>query len=356
MKITIQKLLFLIFCCITLQSFCQITIDKNDMPASGNTFVISIINNMHGLNPSVTGQNVIWDFSQLNLNTQTVDTFFSVYSTQYIPVAYNLVYSDPFDQAHLANVVTRSFNSTNPIPQIQITENFNFYKSSSSGYSLVGQGAKINGIPTAMKYDNAESFFKFPMQYGNTDSSVSKYGMTIPTIGYYGQTIKRVNLVDGYGTITTPYGTFDVMRVKSTIKTVDTIYLDTLHFGTHLNRPLETQYIWLGDNQGDPLLFISKINNNSSVRFKDSLSLTNTYNGIINNQSITIFPNPTTNILRITPDAEIRKVEVLNILGEIVLAKENSSSNIDISNLKKGIYLVRIYNKNGMSAHKFIKE
>ena len=326
------------------------------MPVGGQNYRLSVINNLHNANITATGQNYNWDFSQLTPNTQTVDTFFTILSTQYIPVAYNLIYNDPFDQAHKADVVTRSFNSTNPFPQIQITENFNFYKSSNSGYSQVGQGAKINGVPTPMKYDNAESFFTFPMTFGNTDSSVSKYSLNIPGVGYYGETIKRVNLVDGFGTLATPYGTFDVMRVKSLINTKDTIYLDTIHFGIHLNKPLETQYIWLGDNQGDPLLFISKINNNVTVRYKDSLHILNNINNVFNNQGLALFPNPAKDILKISPAQNIEKIEIMDVLGDVLLVKEQNLSEINISSLTKGIYMVRIYSKNGITTRKFIKE
>ncbi len=354
----LSKLLVLILTGITYQSFCQITINNVDMPASGDTFRISITNNLHGVDPTITGQGVSWDFSLLTPTSQTVDSFFGILST-YIPVTYNLVYNNPFDQAHQANVVTRSFNTMNPFPQVQISEMFNFFKSSSSGYTQVGQGAKVNGIPTAMKYDNAESFYKFPMQYGNVDSTVSKYGTSIPGLGYYGQTIKRVNLVDGYGTLTTPFGTFGVMRVKSLIYTIDTLYIDTiLHYGTTINRPLETQYIWLGDNQGDPLLLISKTNNIPTVRYKDNIPASNAINSVFSNQSITLFPNPAKNILKITSDKKIGKAVISNMLGETLLIRENNFSDINISNLEKGIYLLRIYSDNRalLSVNKFIKE
>ena len=350
--------LFFVLSCVSLHSFGQITIDNNDMPAGGENFNISITSNLQGVSASATGQNISWDFSALTTNNQTVDTFFSILATQYIPVTYNLIYNNPLDQAHRANVVTRSFNSNNPFPQVQITENFNFYKSSSSGYAQVGQGAKINGIPTAMKYDVALSLFKFPMVYGDMDSTVSKYGTAIPTIGYYGQTFKRVNKVDGYGSLTTPYGTFDVMRVKSVINTVDTIYLDTLHFGTHLNRPVETQYIWLGDNQGDPLLFISKVGNNTTIRFKDNISTAVETGNRINNRDIIIFPNPASTSINIISETNIGKAEIINILGEIVLTRENNITVLNISSLKTGIYMVRLYSENGtlITVRKFIKE
>ena len=357
MKIKISNFLLIIFCGITFHCFSQITINKADMPAAGNQFRISIENNLHGVTLSTTGPNTTWDFSQLIPSTQTVDTFFSILATQYIPITYNVVYNDPFDQAHQANVVTRSFNSMNPFPQIQISENFNFFKSSNSAYTQVGQGAKINGLPTAMTYDNAESFFKFPMTIGNTDSSVSKYGLNILTLGYYGETFRRVNLVDGYGSLTTPFGTYDVMRVKSLIYTKDTLFLDTLNFGIHLSKPLETQYIWLGDNQGDPLLMISKINNNTTARYKDSIPLTtNIYSTIINNKIFTLSPNPATNILKIVSEEKIDKVEFLNMIGDVVLSCENDFSAINVSNLRKGIYVIRIYCRSGITSRKFVKE
>ena len=358
MRINISKFLAFILCSISLSSFGQITINDADMPASGDTFNISIINNIQGVDLSLTGQNYNWDFSQLNENSQTVDTFFSMLATQYIPVTYNVSFNNPLDPDHRANAATRSFNSHNPMPQIQITENYFFYKSSGDGYFVVGQGAKINTIPTPMKYDVPETVFKFPLTYGNVDSTVSKYNLNIPGVGYYGETIKHVNKVDGYGSLKTPYGTFNVMRVKSVINTTDTIFLDTLGFGTHINKPQETRYSWLGDDQGEPLLQITKTNNNISARFKDNLSLAGNDNVFVNNKFLSLFPNPAKDVLKINSDEVIGKVEILNILGQMVLLPENSFSTINISSLKKGIYMIRIYRENGalLSVRKFIKE
>jgi len=352
------KLLTIIFCSIGLFSYGQITINDADMPVAGDTFNISIKNNLQGFDLSLTGQNYNWDFSQLQESSQTVDTFFNILATQYIPASYNLSFNNPLDDEHRANAVTRDFNTHNPMPQIQISEYYYFYKNSSSGYSLVGQGAKINSVPTPMKYDVPESIFKFPLTYGSVDSTVSKYNLNIPGVGYYGETIKHVNTVDGYGTLKTPYGTFNVMRVKSVINTTDTIYLDTLGFGTHLNKPLETRYSFLGDNQGVPLLQITKINNNITARYKDFLSTSSNVNDIINKRNLLLFPNPATDVLKINTDETIGKVEILNILGQTVLISESSDSHINVSQLKKGVYMIRVYRENGplLTVRKFVKE
>lgn len=358
MKTHYSFILLLIIAFSHITGFTQITINNNDMPVPNDTFRISTTINIHSLDPAVAGANASWDFSILTSNTQTIDTFFSVLSS-YIPVTYNLAYNNFLDPIHKATVATRNFNTSSPFPQVQISETFNFFKSSSSGYVQVGQGAKINGLPTTMKYDVPETFFTFPMQLGNIDSSTSKYGNTIPSLGYYGQTIHRINTVDAYGSLTTPYGTFDVMRVKSLIYKQDTMYIDTiLQYGTTINRPLETQYIWLGDNQGEPLLQISKINNQFTIRYKDSIFSTSITPEFIFHKSLFAFPVPAKDNIRIISEESFHHLLIIDILGKNVKTVLNGFNFIDISDLQKGIYFIHMFDtKNQLiSSQKIIKE
>ncbi|MBI5220016.1 MAG: T9SS type A sorting domain-containing protein [Bacteroidia bacterium] len=340
-----------IFCCLLLiipiWAIAQITIDNNDMPVPNDTFRLSLTNNLQGIDPALTGQNYTWDFTALTPNSQTIDTFFSVLSS-YIPVAYNLVFNNPLDQAHKATVATRSFVTTNPVPQVQISETYDFFKVAGSGYTKVGQGAKINGLPAPMKYDVPEIFYTFPVQYGHIDSSASAYGLSVPGMGYYGQFIKRVNTVDGYGSLTTPYGTFDAMRIKSVIYTSDTIYLDTISHGFLINRPTETQYIWLGDNQGDPLLLVSKTNNNTNVRYKDHFVATDVSNNLIRNREIRIIPNPVKESFTVFSDIPYSKIEILDITGKLITTQKNKTGEINISTLTEGLYFIKIYDNNNI--------
>jgi len=70
--------------------------------------------------------------------------------------------------------------------------------------------------------------------------------------------------------------------------------------------------------------------------------------------NIQIFPNPTKNIFHIRGD-NITQIEILNLAGTLVF-KNNSTTRIDMSNYKKGIYLVRIKEGNRTIVKKLVKE
>jgi hypothetical protein len=69
---------------------------------------------------------------------------------------------------------------------------------------------------------------------------------------------------------------------------------------------------------------------------------------------ITIFPNPATDIFHIRGD-NISEIEILNLAGTLVL-KNNSTTRIDMTNFKKGIYLVKIKQGNKTVVKKLVKE
>ena len=70
---------------------------------------------------------------------------------------------------------------------------------------------------------------------------------------------------------------------------------------------------------------------------------------------IQVWPNPTNGVLHIAAD-HINKVEIRNLLGQMVLYTENASD-IDISDLENGIYFLRVSEKNGRNkVTKIIKE
>ena len=75
---------------------------------------------------------------------------------------------------------------------------------------------------------------------------------------------------------------------------------------------------------------------------------------------ISIFPNPTNDILNITSSETISEIEIVNVMGQIVLQMDVNSDNAacNVSNLSNGMYFVRIMGSenNNMSVKKFVKE
>jgi hypothetical protein len=69
---------------------------------------------------------------------------------------------------------------------------------------------------------------------------------------------------------------------------------------------------------------------------------------------IQIFPNPTKDIFHVKGD-NISEIEILNLAGALVL-KNKSTTRIDMTNLKNGIYLVRIKQGNNVAVKKLVKE
>lgn len=68
-----------------------------------------------------------------------------------------------------------------------------------------------------------------------------------------------------------------------------------------------------------------------------------------------IFPNPTHNIININSNKKINKIELYDLQGKLIL-KENETDQINISNLKEGVYFIKIYTNNGLQIKKIIKE
>ncbi len=87
---------------------------------------------------------------------------------------------------------------------------------------------------------------------------------------------------------------------------------------------------------------------------------------ILNTDKITIFPNPATNLVYIHCE-ENATIEIINMQGQIVATKiisDNSSSgsssgsgnSIDVSELRNGVYTLRVKTEHGVTTKKLIKQ
>ncbi|MBO7572131.1 MAG: C10 family peptidase [Bacteroidales bacterium] len=79
-----------------------------------------------------------------------------------------------------------------------------------------------------------------------------------------------------------------------------------------------------------------------------------------NASKISIFPNPTSDMLNIISSEEISSVEIVNIIGQVVLYKEvNSTSTLcNLKGIDDGIYFIRIHGKSHndiIGNQKFVK-
>ena len=92
------------------------------------------------------------------------------------------------------------------------------------------------------------------------------------------------------------------------------------------------------------------------VKFGNTATLAvNEQNNVKNVHKLSIFPNPTTDILNIKSDSKINKVTVIDMTGRNMEVKlENDMVNVQA--LPVGSYLINIETKDGISTEKFIKK
>ena len=260
----------------------QVVIHQDDMPQAGDTIRLSTTVDIGAINYEMAGEGITWDFSSLIPFSQRVDTFVSVSQTPWI---YQLLF---LTSANLAQP-RQEFDQ---FPGFQVTDVFNFYKNSSNDYRQVGYGVTLNGIPIPTKFEIPDIFYQFPLLYGNSDSSTSSYEFDIPGIGYSGGWKKRVNEADGWGTLVTPYGTFETLRLKTEIAQYDSLYIDSLGVGFPVLRQY-TEFKWMGENFGLPLCKVTKEGPLVTIAYIDSARNLITQSQEIHLRSdVLLIPNP----------------------------------------------------------------
>jgi len=84
----------------------------------------------------------------------------------------------------------------------------------------------------------------------------------------------------------------------------------------------------------------------AKARGFNNLSLSCTFTGLnfeTNQNKIAIFPNPVSSFININSETLVTKIELINILGDIVLKEFNSNGveKINVSNLKAGVYFLK---------------
>lgn len=335
-------------------TYSQITITSLDMPSVNDTVWYSYALNTSN-NPAQTGVNYTWDYSGLVPVNQVLDTFKSVTST---PLLYQFYFNNQILYPdHKANYGVRGNDFTVP-GFLTVTNVFDYFKKDADAYKNVGFGATINGFPASVRNIPVDTVYKFPLNIGDIYNSYSESLLSVPNLFTYQQKKWRSAVVEGWGTLITPYGTFQTLKIKFEIDITDSINIDTLGFGFAFPRPTEIQYHWLAQGEDVPLLQISTVSGNiTNIQYKDIFRALNVNENLINN-TFTIYPNPAKQFLNISFNHSQQlneQIIIYDIHGYAVFKStvQPNTANfiIDISSLSNGLYLIQANN----STSRFIK-
>ena len=311
----------------------QITIDDQDMPIPNQIF--NVVNaTPSSTDPSLTGENYTWDFSDLVEIDNYLDTALAIDNT---PDLFQLFFNNPF--IYPGYVSDYGFTGQDlSLGALEASNVLNFYRTTATTYEATGFGTELNGSPIPVLYDPKDVVYEFPMNYSDSTYSFAHFEIQIPTIGYWEEDIERINEVDGWGMVTTPAGTFEALRVKTTLNLVDSIYIDFFMTGTTIVQPTRIEYKWIAKNFGVPVLTITDL---GGLGFQASY-----LNEIVDDiQEIpqfdfTFYPNPVLDILYIENN-KLEKYNLINTAGKTI--KSGSMVNtLDLSDVPNGMYLLRL--------------
>ena len=70
---------------------------------------------------------------------------------------------------------------------------------------------------------------------------------------------------------------------------------------------------------------------------------------------LSVYPNPVQNILSVKTNANVLKLEMMDLLGKTLMVQEETES-LDMSQFRAGIYLIRITTDQGTVTQKVIKQ
>ncbi len=323
----------------------QITVSRDDMPDVGDTIRLSSTISTGTIDYSLTGENYDWDFTSLVPVTQQIDTFVSVSST---PFLYRLVFTSAVAS------IARPEPDVDFVPEYSVTDVFTYFKESDEQFHEAGVAFTLSGLPLPVKYDEPDVLYTFPMNFGGTDSCHASVELEFPDLFYFSMDRTRRNTVDGWGTLSTPFGMFDVLRLKSEVVERDSLYVDSLNMGYTIPRKY-VQYKWIGNDFGLPLLQVDEEGLVLTVTYIDSLRLITSLPDVhVPAVQIRIYPNPARETITLEWENEKTGKAIIKIMDatgqdvfhcEMHLAQPGlvrHAISLEGLNMKNGLYFISL--------------
>lgn len=347
----------------TFNSIAQISLTAADLGDGGDTVRMSTATDQ-SIDFSTTGAAQTWDFSGLQPDGQILREFddLSGLSTlaqivfgSFAPTEYEATYSLPSTAIPVDQI-------TGFLP-VSITDIRQFSRLTADSLTLIGYSLKVEGNEVPVKSDTIETKLQLPLTYNDNYTS---RGYTYLDMNPFFNAIwiqyrTRTSVVDGYGSITTPYGTFDAIRVKHSIQETDSIQIDL--FGGpmwfELPVPDATIYEWYTNGEMDAVLRIetSDIGGNETVR---NIEYRDNYLGLdasldeTSRVNITVYPNPAKNKVSVDGLKGLSTYVIYDIEGSQIQSGV-VNQHIDVSGLAPGTYQLIFRADNGIFKEEIIK-
>lgn len=338
------------FVLYSILSFGQTTISRNNFFSMGNSYPFMFLDSLRQDTISITGNNVIWDFSNavaaavqdtLHIIDPVNSTFYNYPNTNYN--ISNFCFYEPLGySAYLDSM-------------------YSYYIDDTSSIFYIGGWANSGVWETGLfHYTDTDKVYTFPFSLNDiySDTLTGSY-FDFSGGGYHAMHGRRIVEADGFGTLIMPNMTYpNCLRIKSTRHMTDSAMF-TFYSWT------DTSYTWFQLNRSG---YILKIDNEFAFRtnkYYYSNPLINSLPEAIQENRITLFPNPCHSNLTFKWEnafAGNAIITIRNVIGQLIRHDEITrlspleNRNIDVSNLMPGYYTIEIKTQEQIGFGKFIKE
>lgn len=328
-------------------------ITENDIASIGDSYIITNANPAITFDPDATGEDYTWNFASITpLFTDTINWI----DEEDTDLFYFFLW--------LASDIAEQTTSDLTTDYITIEDVFNFYSKDENSFEMSGFAGIISGIPIPIVYSENDVIYEFPMGFEDSFSSVSQFEIEIPGLGGWSEQRSRENVVDGWGSLTTPYDTYHTLRIKSTSEIIDTFIYDVLTIPFTYTT---TEYKWLAEDSGIPVFQINVQNVLGSetltqVMYREGMMIND-----INTESLPsvlsiINPIASEELLIDVNDKNNSNytIDILNINGAVMISGieiHSGVNSISLLGFSSGIYLVTFRsNERIVGIKKFIYE
>jgi hypothetical protein len=334
-----KKILVLSFSILALEVGAQITITSADMPAAPKQY-LQTVDTLPTISIGSAGANQIWNMAALKDQGKDTINVVAASATPYAVI---------FPTANLA---------------YKTGDNYLFLNNSTADLTTNGAVTTMPPLvltPLAIHFSPAETILKYPSTFGTTFTGASGTDMKLAlpanplADSVHLKTAKtKTSTVDAWGSITSPYGTFNCLRFKEIQHSIDSTFFRMNGTWTLQNVAIDSSktYNWLTNNLGIPLVSATVNFNTDSVESVSWLALPNTV-GIkkplaLVDVDVIVYPNPAQNEVKFKLDAtKTAALYICDITGKMVYSTTitDEITTVNLSKFANAIYNYAIISK-----------
>jgi hypothetical protein len=337
---------FLLFGLIVLSftAFSQVVIEELDIMQPGDTFLIHV-----DLNPTITvdlapGANLTWDFTGL----QNDESNFACYApsddlefigefpqSEFYTYGPGFIYAGPGGGAPLDNWGYMMFyTNTNGL----FVEGF---------YSDYGMGYRSTmNTPAELLMFTPANYLDEEINDSYWEVVVNENIMDYDTL--YRRDVDKELVADAWGTLTTDYGTYEVLRVHETGISVDSVFGyigSTTFFSMEVARDTINNYYFWAKELRNPLMTLHCDFDGNIERIDYLMGAIYAENKLTQIENLKVFPNPANDYFVI--DNANGEIQILSIDGKLIkqLVSEGNQEVISTDSFSQGLYFIIVDNE-----------